>query len=301
MIASLLGMIGMLQAAGTPHAIRAARAPDPVRVWRTDSIAYVALREPGHLLLLLVDPIGRIQVLFPFGPSDSTGVDAEVPFTVPLPPEAQGNPATLIAVRSRWAFDFAALRGGAGGTWNYQDAWLLQPTAGDPLLALLDIADRVTDGRPYEYGGVRYSRDGSVAALGPPVPPQVCLSCVRRGTAVAAAAAGAAPTNAVDCSNASLTNSFCGVNSGSVSITNALQVVYQAAPPAAAAPAVYVPYFVPMSFRGDHRRFDRPMFPPPPPPPPPSARPSFGAVYPIAPRLVVPSSTQLRSFAGRRH
>ncbi len=300
MIPSLAVTVGLLvQAAAHPVPARAARAPDPVRVWRTDSIAYVALREPGHLLLLLVDPIGRIQVLFPFGPSDSTGVDADVPFTVPLPPEAQGNPATLIAVRSRWAFDFAALRGGAGGTWNYQDAWLLQPTAGDPLLALLDIADRVTDGRPYEYGGVRYSRDGSVAALGPPVPPQVCLSCVRRGTAVAAAAAGAAPTNAVDCSNASLTNSFCGVNSGSVSITNAPQVVYQAAPPAAAAPAVYVPYFVPMSFRGDHRRFDRPMLPLPPPAS--AAPPSFGAAYPIAPRLVVPSSSELRTFIGRRH
>src|SRR5437016_2519767 len=134
MIPSLAVTVGLLvQAAAHPVPARAARAPDPVRVWRTDSIAYVALREPGHLLLLLVDPIGRIQVLFPFGPYDSTGVDAEVPFTVPLPPEAQGNPATLIAIRSRWAFDFAALRGGAGGTWNYQDAWLLQPTAGDSI------------------------------------------------------------------------------------------------------------------------------------------------------------------------
>src|SRR6267378_3030622 len=246
MTPSLAVLVGLLQVAAKPAAARATRAPDPVRVWRADSIAYVTLRAPGHLVLLTVDPIGRITVLFPFGPYDSTGVDAGVPFAVPVPPEAQGNPSTLVAVRSRWAFDFAALRGGAGGTWDYQNAWLLQPTAGDPLGALLDIADRVTDGRPYDYGGVRYSREGSVAALGPPVPPQVCLSCVRRGTAVAAAAA--APTNAVDCSNAALTNSFCGVNSGSVSITNAPQVVYQAAPPAAAAPAVYVPYFVPMSF-----------------------------------------------------
>src|SRR5439155_24919883 len=153
MIPSLAVTVGLLvQAAAHPVPARAARAPDPVRVWRTDSIAYVALREPGHLLLLLVDPIGRIQVLFPFGPYDSTGVDAEVPFTVPLPPEAQGNPATLIAIRSRWAFDFAALRGG-GGTGNYQDAWRLQPTAGNPLLALLDTADRVPDGRPDYYGG----------------------------------------------------------------------------------------------------------------------------------------------------
>ncbi|HEY3220860.1 MAG TPA: hypothetical protein VGJ80_09010 [Gemmatimonadales bacterium] len=296
MIASLVVTAGLLvQAAGSAHAPRAPRPPDPVRVWRTDSIAYVSLREPGHLVLLSVDPIGRITVLFPFGPYDSTGVDAGVPFAVPVPPEAQGNPATLVAVRSRWAFDFAALQGGAGGTWDYQDAWLLQPTAGDPLGALLDIADRVTDGRPYDYGGVKYSRDGSVAALGVPVQPDVCLSCVRQGTPVAIAPAPV-PTSAVDCSSASLTNAFCGVNSGSVSITSApataaaQQAAYQQAAP------VYVPYYVPLIVHGGRRRFE-PSFRPPAPAP----RPSVGAAYPIAPRLVVPSPSQLGTFTGRHH
>ncbi|PYP07460.1 MAG: hypothetical protein DMD59_14710 [Gemmatimonadetes bacterium] len=248
-------------------------------------------------MLLNVDAIGRITVLFPFGPYDSTGVDAGVPFAVPIPPEAQGNPATLVAVRSRWPFDFAALRGGAGGTWNYQDAWLLQPTAGDPLGALLDIADRVTDGRPYDYGGVKYSRDGAVAALGVPVQPDVCLSCVRHATPVAAAPTAVA-TNSVDCSNASLTNSFCGMNSGSVSITSVPQAAYQPPPPPPPAPAaVYVPYYLPVFVHGGRARFERP-FPPVAPPPP--APPSMGVAYPIAPRLVVPSSSQLRSLIGRR-
>jgi len=296
MTPSLAVLVGLLQVAAKPAAARAARVPDPVRVWRTDSIAYVTLREPGHLVLLNVDPIGRITVLFPFGPSDSTGVDAGVPFAVPLPPEAQGNPATLIAVRSRWSFNFSALRGGAGGTWDYQDAWLLQPTAGDPLAALLDIADRVTDGRPYDYGGVKYARDGSVAALGVPVQPDVCLSCVRHGTTVAAATV-ATPTNAVDCSNASLTNSFCGMSSGSVSITSVPQAAYQPPPPPAPA-AVYVPYYLPVFVHGGRSRFERPI--PPMALPPPAAQPSMGVAYPIAPRLVVPSSSQLRSLIGRR-
>src|SRR5437016_5498125 len=287
--------VGLLvQALASPHAVRATAALDPVRVWRADSIAHVTRREPGHLVLLTVDPIGRITVLFPFGPYDSTGVDAGVPFAVPVPPEAQGNPATLVAVRSRWAFDFAALRGGAGGTWDFQIAWLLQPTAGDPLGALLDIADGVTDGRPYDYGGVKYSRDGSVAALGLPVQPDVCLSCVRRGTSVAAAPAPM-PTNAVDCSNASLTNSFCGVNSGSVSLASVPQMAYQPAPPAAPAP-VYVPYYLPLFVHGEHRRFERPMFRAPTAP-----QPSAAMAYPMAPSLVVPSSSELRTFTGRRH
>lgn len=293
MIASLAVTAGLLlQAAGNGHPARANRAPDPVRIWRADSTVYVALRQPGNLLVLHVDAIGRIQVLFPAGPDDDSGMLAnDTLVAIPLPPAAEGNPATFVAVRSRWAFEFAALR--AGPAWNYNGALLLQPTAGDPLGALLDIADRVTDGRPYDYAEVTYSRGGTVVARGPVVPPQVCLSCVRRAPPVVAVAA--APANAVDCSNASLTNSFCGVNSGTVSITNVSQAAYQ--PPPAVAPApVYVPYYMPVGFvRGDHRRFERPMLPPPPPPP------TVGVAYPIAPRLVVPSSSQLRTFTGRRH
>jgi hypothetical protein len=283
-------LLGLLQTVAHAPAARSARAPEPVRVWRADSTAYVQLRRPGHVALLHVDAIGRIEVLFPLVPEDTFVVSNESPIAVPLPPSAEANPATFVAVWSRWPFDFTAIR--AGSDWNY-DALLMQPTAGDPLGALLDIADRVTDGRPYDYGVVEYSRGGAMVAGRQPLAPTVCLSCVRHGTAVAAAPAAA--TNAVDCSNASLTNSFCGVNSGSVSITSAPQLAYQAAPAAAPAPAVYVPYYVPMSFRGDHRRFDRPMMPPPP-----AAPRSTGAAYPIAPQFVVPSRSQLRTITGRR-
>jgi hypothetical protein len=269
--------------------MQAASAPQPVRLWRADSIAYVQLREPGHVLLLSVDALGRIRVLFPFEPDYGTSVAGDTPFAVPLPPEAQGNPATLVAIRSRWPFDFAALR--TGFTWNYYDAFLLQPTAGDPLAAVLDIAERVTDGRPYAYGVVTYSGEGAVVARGPVRQPDVCLSCVRRATAVAVVGA-AIPSN-VDCSNASLTNSFCGVNSGSVSITSVpapapqpQQVVYQS-PPA----PIYVPYFVPFA-RGMRRRFEPPSVTPP------VAPRSQGVAYPIAPRLVVPSPNQLGTFTG---
>jgi hypothetical protein len=285
MVAALAVTVGLL--------VQATPAVDPVRVWRADSTAYVTLREPGHLLLLHVDPIGRITVLFPFGPHDSTSIDGGVAFGVPLPSTAQGHPATIVAVRSRWAFDFAALQ--AEGWWNYHDALLLQPTAGDPVGALLDIADRVTDGRPYDYGGVRYSRNGTVAALGPPLPPQVCLSCVRPRTAVAVAAAPG-PTNAVDCSNASLTNAFCGVNSGSVSITSAPPLpAYQPAPSYVPAP-VYVPYYVPVFVHTARARFERPISPVAPARPQPAA----AAAFPIAPRLVVPSRSALRTLTGQR-
>jgi len=292
MIPSLVVMVGLVvQASGNRLPAAAARAPDAVRVRRADSSLYITLHERGHVVLLHVDAIGRIRVLFPLAPDDSAAMSGDAPVAVSLPPAAQGNPATFVAVWSRWPFDFAALR--AGPTWNYQDAWLLQPTAGDPLAALLDITDRVTDGRPYDYGVVTYARDGTVASRRTPLPPQVCLSCVRRGTPVAAAAVPL-PTNAVDCSNASLTNSFCGVANASVSISSAPQMAYQPAPPAAPAP-VYVPYYLPFVVRhGERERFERPV------PPPPASHPSAAAAFPIPPRLVVPSSSDLRTFTHRR-
>ena len=263
-------------------------------MWRTDSTVAVSLRDPGYVTLLHVSADGRISVLFPLEPDLDTWVPGETPVQMSLPPQAQGTAATFVAIRSRWPFDFAALRAGAGSTWNYGGAWLLQPTAGDPLAALLDIADRVTDGRPYDYGAVAYDNGGTVANRRTPRPPDVCLSCVRHGVQVAATPPAMA-TNAVDCANASLTNSFCGVNSGSVAITSAPaappQPIYQPAPPAPT--AVYVPYFVPVT-RGFHQRV---MTPPPATPAQPTSQ---GVAFPIAPRLVVPSSAQIRTFTARR-
>jgi hypothetical protein len=302
MIASLAVTVGLLlQAAGNGHPARANRAPAPVRIWRGDSTAYVTLREPGNLLVMHVDAIGRIQVLFPAGPDDDTGMlKNDTLVAIPLPPAAEGNPATFIAVRSRWPFEFAALR--EGSAWSYDDALLLQPTAGDPLGALLDIADRVTDGRPYDYAEATYSRAGSLVARGPVVPPQVCLSCVRRGTAVAEVSRGPIQTSSVDCSNASLTNSVCGVTNGNISITSApapappAQVVYQPTPT-----PVYVPYFVPIVVDDGLPFVHHPPRPQMPPAPSSLAQPSRGAAFPNAPRLLVPSSSDLRTLTSRRH
>jgi hypothetical protein len=260
--------------------------PEPVRVVRTDSTAFVTLRRPGHLLVMHVDAIGRIQVLYPLTPDDTFMVSTDSPTAIPLPPTAEGNPATFLAVRSRWAFDFSAVQ--LGSWWNYQDALLLQPTAGDPLAALLEIADRVTDGRPYDYAEATYSREGVVIARGPVEPPQVCWTCVRSRPTVVAAAAPA-QSNSVDCTNATLTNSFCGVASAPVTITSAPPPQPAASQQPAAVPTTYYayPYYF-WSTRGGG--FDRPMNPPSLPIIPRSQ----GVASPIAPRVVVPSGAAVR-------
>lgn len=273
MVPALAIAVALFAQAPSPARPASGAAPDPVRVWRTDSLAYIQLSQPGHLVVLHVDAIGRIAVLFPSAPWDSTAVSANVPVTIDLPPEAQGNPATFVAVRTRWRFDFEALRSGL--EWNY-DALLLQPTAGDPLAALFDITDRITHGRPYDYGVATYARDGSAMARGPVQMPDVCLGCVRRAPPVATPVAAA--TNSVDCTNASLTNSFCGVNSGSVSFATAPsappQVIYQPAP----VTYTYYPLYPAALF--NRSRFDRPI---------PTMRPAVPSAFSIAPRLVSPS------------
>ena len=263
----------------------------PVRVWRTDSTAFVSLQKPGRLLVMHVDAIGRIQVLYPLTPDDTFPVSNQAPIEVSLPPTAEGNPATFIAVRSRWTFDFSSVQ--LGSWWDYQNALLLQPTAGDPLAALLEIADRVTDGRPYDFAEATYGRDGVVIARGPVEQPDVCWTCTRPRPAVAAVAAGPPPgTSPVDCTNATLTNSFCGVASAPVTIAA------PAPPPAPPAAAYQQPAQVPTTYyayplyfwstRGVG--FDRPMNPPSLPVMPRSQ----GVASPIAPRVVVPSSSSLR-------
>ena len=277
-----VAMVMQVSAAGTTP------AQARVRVWRTDSIAYVALRQPGHLLVMHVDAIGRIQVLYPLTPDDSFTVSNDAPAAIALPPTAEGNPATFLAVRSRWAFDFSSVQ--LGSWWNYQDALLLQPTAGDPLAALLEIADRVTDGRPYDYAEATYSRDGETLARGPVEQPQVCWTCVRQRPPVEVAAAAPA-TNSVDCSNSSLTNSFCGVASAPVTIAatptlspqqQAMQALYQQSAQA----TTYYAY--PYYFWSVNRR---PMIGPPDVPVIPRSQ---GVASPIAPRVVVPSSAAIR-------
>jgi hypothetical protein len=121
-------------------------------------------------------------------------------------------------------------------------------------------------------------RDGSVIARGPVQMPDVCLSCVRRATTVVAAPAALA-TNSVDCSNASLTNSFCGLNSGSVSFTSAPaappQVIYQPAP----VTYTYYPLYPGVFFSQSRSRFDRPIA---------TMRPAVASAFSIAPRATGP-------------
>jgi hypothetical protein len=261
-------------------------ARDPgVRIWVSDTLyqvgagarVYVKLREPGHLMVLHADAMGRIQVLYPVAPAEQTAVPAGDPFEVSgsddgatFRVEARGR-GTLLAVRSPRPFQFDPLR--HGDRWDYAEALLLQPTAGNGYAALLDIADRVADGQPYDYDVTAYGTPGAPSSRS--AADTVCFSCLaarpRRsasngttGTGSGAVAIGhsyAAADNSsvVDCSGANLVDSFCGVQDNRVTNTYTDNSSYESN---TVVYPVYVPFFVPF------RRVVRPPPPTPPPPPP---------------------------------
>ena len=299
----MVGNLGFVLLTQTPVQVAAHPAKLGVRAWLPDTILpvgapariYVELEDSGYLALLHVEPSGRIRVLYPEHPNDPDFVPGGAPFVVggisdstTFRVVAPGT-GTLLAVRSWTPLDFASLVD--GNRWDYARALLLQPTAGNPLAALLDIADRITDGEAYTYDLTGYRTPGALAARRITTD-SVCGSCftARHQHAEAAPVDGDAATIAidhsmaasgngsvVDCSYTTLTSSFCGVDNSSTTYQES-----SAAAPTEAAQTVVYPYYPQgyFPFLFFHRR----RTPPPPPLPPPAIALNLRA----APRAAVP-------------
>jgi hypothetical protein len=215
-----------------------APAPAPIRVWIAEATVHVSLRDPGYLTVLHVDPAGRVRVLFPLRPDDNAATPRGFTFELAAPAGADNGTGTIVAARTRRPLQVAGLR--AGSAWDYDHGLLFQPTAGNPVAALLDIADRMADGRPFDFDVTTYRIGGPVAAQDPQLTTPVCLACVRRLTVEEQSTVALNQANVVTCSDAVLVNSSCGVIDNRVTNT----YVYNEA---AAVPApLYVPYYVPV-------------------------------------------------------
>ena len=300
----MVGILGFVLLTQTPGTVAAHPANLGVRAWLPDTIlpvgaparVYVELEDSGYLALLHVEPSGRIRVLYPEHPNDPDVVPGATPFVVGGVSDsttfrvvAPGT-GTLLAVRSWTPLDFASLVD--GNRWDYARALLLQPTAGNPLAALLDIADRITGGEAYTYDLTGYRTPGAPAARRTTTD-SVCGTCftARHQHAAAAPADGDAAAIAidhsmaasgngsvVDCSYTTLTSSFCGVDNSVTTYQESTTVV-----PTEAAPTVVYPYYPQgyFPFLFFHRRR---MTPPTPPLPPPAIALNLHA----APRAAVP-------------
>lgn len=301
----MVGILGLVLVTQTPTAVQVAAHPARVgvRAWLPDTIlpvgaparVYVQLDDSGYLALLHVEPSGRIRVLYPARPTDSDfvpggatfvveGISDSTTFRVTAP-----GTGTLLAVRSWTPLHFEGMAD--GNRWDYVRSLLLQPTAGNPFAALLDIADRMANSEAYTYDLTGYRTPGALATRRTTTD-SVCGNCFTAhqqhadpraadgdGAAIAIDHSMAASGNGsvVDCSYATLNSSFCGVDN---SVTT-YQESTTTAPAAEAATTYVYPYypqgFFPFFFR-------RRQTPPPPPLPPPAIALNLRA----APRAVVP-------------
>lgn len=287
------------------------RVDPAVRVWLPDTVlpvgaparVFVQLTDSGYLALLHVEPSGRIRVLYPEHPTDpdyvpggSTFVVAGVGDSTTFRVTAPGT-GTLVAVHSWTPFRFDDLTD--GNRWDYARALLLQPTAGSPFAALLDIADRIANGEAYVYDLAGYRTPGAIATR-PTTTDSVCGSCLTvrhqhadpdystdgSGSAIAIDHSAAATSGgyAVDCSSATLVDSYCGVQDNRVSNTYQESTTEVAQPPAATT------YVYPLYRRGFFPLLRRRLAPRAAPLPPPAIalnlRAVPGRVAPPPPRRI---------------
>lgn len=284
----------------------------PVRVWLPDTLphvgdrarVFVRLATTGHLMVLHVDVGGRIRVLFPSTPMSEDFVPGGETFEVAATtgggtfPILNAGAGLVLAVYSARPFDVDGLV--RSGAWDYGHALLFQPTAGNLFAALLDIADRVSGGGPYRYDQAAYRTPGASSAR-LASGEAVCLECFTthssRPAPTVAVNTGTVNTgtmNVVDCSNATLVSSFCGVED------NRSYVTEQAVEPPVEVSGypVVVPVYVPLLIPS-RRRFERPHRPLPTPalaydhrlravpgrvvPPPPRRRPPIAVPQPRVP------------------
>ena len=301
----MVGILGLVLVTQTPTAVQVAAHPAKlgVRAWLPDTVlpvgaparVYVELDDSGYLALLHVEPSGRIRVLYPAHPTDSDfvpggatfvveGISDSTTFRVTAP-----GTGTLLAVRSWTPLHFEGMAD--GNRWDYVRSLLLQPTAGNPFAALLDIADRMANGEAYTYDLTGYRTPGALAVRRTTTD-SVCGNCFTAhhqhadpraaddgAAAIATDHSKAASGNGsvIDCSYATLNSSFCGVDN---SVTTYQESTATAPAPEAATTYVYPYYprgFFPFFFR-------RRQTPPPPPLPPPAIALNLRA----APRSAVP-------------
>src|SRR5919199_906897 len=183
-------LLTTILSAATPaqSATEAAQSPDPpVRV-SLDHKSYqpgerakvsVYARDDGYLLVLHMDPDGRLRVLFPLDPGDDNFVrgnqdydirgrgDRDDAFSIDAP-SGQG---TVYAALSRDPFRFDQFV--RGDHWDYRvlgDSALRR----DPEAGLTNLAQAMSDGHHFDYDVVTYEVVRTVAGATAPVytPPQ---------------------------------------------------------------------------------------------------------------------------------
>ncbi|MEP7326105.1 MAG: DUF4384 domain-containing protein [Gemmatimonadota bacterium] len=167
----LLALTLTLALSGGPNptpAFAAKPGDPPIRLTLSNDVFYlgqhakvrVRTETDGYLLVLRMDGEGRVRVLFPLDPDDSTTIRGGKDYEVKsrgdreafMVDESTGV-GSVLAVISAEPFDFSSYV--RGRHWDYR-ALSDSTDRNDPEASLLDIVDRMAPAR-YEYDLARYT------------------------------------------------------------------------------------------------------------------------------------------------
>jgi len=123
---------------------------------------HVKLAQDGYLVVLQRDAGGHVRVLFPLDPSDTALVQAGHDFEVrgrgdrdAFVASADDGNGVVLAARANRPFDFSAFT--RNGRWDLASLAAVDSTNVAPEGVLLDIADLMSNGRPFQYDDVTYT------------------------------------------------------------------------------------------------------------------------------------------------
>ncbi len=163
----MLSLVGSALAPANAASARVVSDDPPIKVWLNHDNYYrgdkarvnVRLDDDGYVVVLRADADGRVRVLFPLDPGDDAFVrggetievrgrgDREAFYV----DEREGS-GVVLAARSATPFKFDAFV--RGDHWDYR-VLDVRPSGDDKEAALVDIAQRMTDGH-FDYDAVTY-------------------------------------------------------------------------------------------------------------------------------------------------
>ena len=165
MIALALSLVLPL---ATPPSRAARPADPPIRIRLSEEVytpgerakVKVKTTDGGFLLVLRMDGAGRVRVLFPVDPLDSTSISGGKEYEIVgrgdretfIVDEAEGRGLVLAAI-SAAPFRFEEFT--RNGHWDYRALALMDSSPGDSEARLLDLVDRMAGGN-YNYDLATY-------------------------------------------------------------------------------------------------------------------------------------------------
>ncbi|MGB7212550.1 MAG: DUF4384 domain-containing protein [Gemmatimonadales bacterium] len=122
---------------------------------------YVRTAQDGYLVVLQMDPDGRVRVLFPVDPDDNAKVQGGHKYEVRSRGDrdaftvvAQSGSGLVLAARADQPFDFSAFA--ARGRWDMRGLAGSDSAGTAPEDQLLDLVEKMTSAH-YDYDDVAYS------------------------------------------------------------------------------------------------------------------------------------------------